>query len=76
MPQMYLKWYYRSRHESSYCVQQYEYYDNKLYTFPSPNDLVSQVKLIRPEGFYDKGKTKQNKAEVKLIVNKLSADER
>lgn len=71
MPQMYLKWHYRSRHESLIAYSNMKYYDNKLYTFPSPNDLVSQVKLIRPEGFYDKGKTKQNKAEAEAIVNEI-----
>ncbi len=71
MPQMYLKWHYRSRHESLIAYSNMKYYDNKLYTFPSPNDLVSQVKLIRPEGFYDKGKSKQNKAEAEAIVNEI-----
>lgn len=71
MPQMYLKWHYRSRHESLIAYSNMKYYDNKLYTFPSPNDLVSQVRLIRPEGFYDKGKTKQNKAEAEAIVNEI-----
>ena len=71
MPQMYLKWHYRSRHESLIAYSNMKYYDNKLYTFPSPNDLVSQVRLIRPEGFYDKGKSKQNKAEAEAIVNEI-----
>lgn len=71
MPQMYLKWHYRSRHESLIAYSNMKYYDNKLYTFPSPKDLVSQVKLIRPEGYYDKGKSKQNKAEAEAIVNEI-----
>lgn len=71
MPQMYLKWHYRSRHESLIAYSNMKYYDNKLYTFPSPNDLVSQVKLVRPEGFYDKGKSKQNKAEAEAIVSEI-----
>ena len=59
MPQESLKWHYRSRHESLIAYSNMKYYDNALYTFPSPRDLVSEVKLIRPKGFYDKGKTKQ-----------------
>ena len=45
-----------------------KYYDNKLYTFPSPRDLASEVKLVCLNGFYDKGKTKQNRAEAQAIV--------
>lgn len=71
MPQEYLKWHYRSRHESLIAYSNMQYYGNKLYTFPSPNDRVSEVKLIHVEGFYDKGKTKQNRAEAEAIVNEI-----
>ena len=71
MPQESLKWHYRSRHESLIAFSNMRYYDNKLYTFPSPSDLVSQVKLVHVDGFYDKGKTKQNKAEAAAIVNEI-----
>jgi len=79
MPQEYLKWHYRSRHESLIAFSNSRYYDNKLYTFPSPDDLVSRVTVVHPEGFYDKGKTKQNKAEaqavVREIIRRLSCEE-
>lgn len=71
MPQESLKWHYRSRHESLIAYSNMKYYDNKLYTFPSPRDLVSEVKMVHLEGFYDKGKTKQNKAEAKAIVAEI-----
>lgn len=71
MPQESLKWHYRSRHESLIAYSNMKYYDNTLYTFPSPRDLVSEVKLIRPEGFYDKGRTKQNRAEAQAIVAEI-----
>jgi hypothetical protein len=48
-----------------------KYYENKLYTFPSPNDMVSQVRLIPVEGFYDMGKTRQNKKEAEAIVQEI-----
>ena len=48
-----------------------KYYDNKLYTFPSPHDLVSEVKMVHLDGFYDKGKTKHNMAEAKAIVAEI-----
>lgn len=71
MPQESLKWHYRSRHESLIAYSNMKYYDNKLYTFPSPRDLVSEVKMIHLDGFYDKGKTKYNKAEAKAIVDEI-----
>lgn len=71
MPQESLKWHYRSRHESLIAYSNMKYYDNKLYTFPSPRDLVSEVKMVHLEGFYDKGKTKQNKAEATAIVKEI-----
>jgi len=71
MPQEHLLWHYRSRHESLIAFSNKKYYDNKLYTFPSPNDMVSQVRLIPVEGFYDRGKTKQNKAEAEAIINEI-----
>lgn len=71
MPQQYLKWHYRSRHESLITYSNMKYYDNKLLTFPSANDLVSEVKIVHPNGFYDKGKSKQNKAEAKAVVDEI-----
>lgn len=71
MPQEYLKWHYRSRHESLIAYSNMKYYDNKLYTFPSPNDLKSQVRLIPVEGVYEKGGSKQNRAEAQAIVAEI-----
>lgn len=71
MPQEYLKWHYRSRHESLIAYSNAKYYENKLYTFPSPNDLISEVKLVPVEGCYDKGKTKQNRAEAEAVVAEI-----
>lgn len=48
-----------------------QYYDNKLFTFPSPKDLVSAVKYIPVQGYYDRGKTKQNKAEAEAIIEEI-----
>lgn len=71
MPQEHLLWHYRSRHESLIAFSNRKYYGNKLYTFPSPGDMVSRVRLIPLEGFYDRGKTKQNKAEAEAIVREI-----
>ena len=71
MPQKYLKWHYRSRHESLIAFSNAKYYDNKLYTFPSPHDRISEVKFVAVDGYYDKGKTKQNKAEARAVVDEI-----
>lgn len=71
MPQNHLLWHYRSRHESLIAYSNMTYYDNKLYTFPSPNDRVSEVKWVYVEGQYDRGKTKQNRAEAEAVVEEV-----
>jgi superfamily I DNA and/or RNA helicase len=71
MPQQRLLWHYRSRHESLIAFSNRQYYDNRLYTFPSPNDLRSKVSLIPVSGSYDRGKTKQNRAEARAVVNEI-----
>lgn len=71
MPQEHLLWHYRSRHESLIAYSNAKYYDNKLYTFPSPNDLESKVTFVKVDGYYDKGSTKQNRAEAEAIVSEI-----
>jgi hypothetical protein len=73
MPQEHLLWHYRSKHESLIAYSNMKYYDNKLYTFPSPNDLVSEVRLIEVEGYYDKGNTKHNRAEAEAVVKEIAS---
>jgi superfamily I DNA and/or RNA helicase len=60
MPEEHLLWHYRSRHESLIAFCNRQYYENKLYTFPSPNDRVSRVRHVAVDGYYDRGKSKQN----------------
>ncbi len=71
MPQSHLLWHYRSRHESLIAFSNMQYYDNKLYTFPSPRDLVSSVTFVPVEGFYDRGRTKHNKAEAEAVIAEI-----
>lgn len=71
MPQEHLLWHYRSRHESLIAFSNIQYYNNKLFTFPSPNDLVSKVKYVQLDGYYDRGKTKQNRAEAEAVVSEI-----
>lgn len=71
MPQQHLLWHYRSRHESLIAYSNMKYYENKLYTFPSPNDLISKVEYVPVEGFYDRSGTRQNVLEAQKIVKEI-----
>lgn len=71
MPQKHLLWHYRSRHESLIAYSNSKYYENKLYTFPSPDDQISEVSWVNVEGFYDKGSTKTNRAEAEAVVAEI-----
>ncbi|MDR1919287.1 MAG: DUF3320 domain-containing protein [Tannerellaceae bacterium] len=72
MPSKYLLWHYRSKHESLIAFSNAEYYENKLLTFPSPDNIESKVGIVPVSGFYDKGKTRQNKAEAKAVVDEIA----
>ena len=79
LPARYLTWHYRSRHESLIAFSNAQYYESKLYTFPSVDDRASKVQLIPVDGTYDYGRTRCNRAEaeaiVKEVVRRLSDDE-
>lgn len=72
IPSKYLLWHYRSKHESLIAFSNSEYYNNKLLTFPSPDNIESKVKLIPIEGHYDKGRSRQNKAEAQAVVTEIA----
>lgn len=68
VPSKYLLRHYRSKHESLIAFSNVNYYENKLLTFPSSDDLNRKVKYHQVKGFYDKGKTRTNKFEADEIV--------
>ena len=68
MPSRYLDWHYRSKHESLIDFSNQHYYNGRLTTFPSSDDMVSHVTWQYVEGFYDYGKTRTNRAEAEAIV--------
>ncbi|MGM9568697.1 MAG: AAA domain-containing protein, partial [Phascolarctobacterium sp.] len=70
MPITELKWHYRSQHESLIAFSNLQYYNGHLLTFPTPNDLVSEVRIVHPEGYYDR-KSGCNKAEAEAIVAEI-----
>lgn len=68
MPTRYLSWHYRSKHESLIAFSNINYYDSKLVTFPSVDDMQKKVTLQHIDGVYDFGKTRTNIAEARAIV--------
>ena len=71
MPQTHLLWHYRSRHESLIAFSNHEFYENRLYTFPSVNDRETKVRLVPVDGVFERGKSRSNLAEAKAIVEEL-----
>lgn len=69
MPSKHLLWHYRSKHESLIAFSNAKYYENKLFTFPSMDDIATKVEFVPVQGFYDKGKTRQNEAEANAILD-------
>ncbi len=72
VPSKHLLRHYRSKHESLIAFSNVNYYNNKLLTFPSADDLDRKVKYHHVEGIYDKGKTRTNKFEADAIVEYIS----
>ncbi len=72
MPSKHLLWHYRSKHESLIAFSNSEYYENKLLTFPSVDNIESKVRLVQVDGCYDKGKTRRNKSEAQAVVNEIA----
>jgi len=71
IPQRTLNLHYRSRKESLIAFSNSRYYDNKLITFPAPVTPDYGVRLIRPDGFYARGKSRDNEGEAKAIVAEI-----
>jgi very-short-patch-repair endonuclease len=67
----YLRWHYRSRHESLIAVSNAEFYENRLVIFPTAgvNPYASGVSLEHlPHALYDRGHTRTNKLEAKAVA--------
>lgn len=70
-PQRMLRWHYRSRHESLIAVSNYEFYDNKLVVFPSPEMKHSGIGLVYhylPDTAYDRGRSRSNPKEAQRVA--------
>ncbi|WP_462382627.1 DUF3320 domain-containing protein [Pseudomonas sp. Marseille-QA0892] len=67
----YLRWHYRSRHESLIAVSNVEFYDNKLVVFPSAGQHPHATGVsfdYLPDALYDRGRTRTNKGEAKAVA--------
>jgi superfamily I DNA and/or RNA helicase len=71
IPQRLLNLHYRSRRESLIAFSNSRYYDSSLVTFPAPVHPDKGVSLVRPEGFYARGKARHNQGEAKAIVAEI-----
>lgn len=71
MPSRYLSWHYRSQHESLIAFSNHNYYEGRLFTFPSADSNVSHVTWQHVDGYYDFGKTRTNRAEAEAIVSEV-----
>ena len=71
MPQTHLLWHYRSRHESLIAFSNREYYENKMYTFPSVNEREKRVRLCTVNGIYDRKKGRVNEREGQAVVREI-----
>ena len=66
-----LKWHYRSKHESLIFTSNKEFYDSKLFVFPSSgmfNEATGLRFIHTPENFYDRGVSRKNILEAKLVA--------
>ena len=66
-----LLFHYRSKDESLIAFSNNKFYENSLFTFPSPNEINSRVKFMKVNGIYDSGKSATNEEEAKTLVKYL-----
>lgn len=71
IPERCLNLHYRSRRESLIAFSNSRYYHDSLITFPAPVHPDHGVRLVRPEGFYARGKARHNEGEAKAIVAEI-----
>ncbi len=71
IPEHYLKWHYRSRHESLITFSNHKYYEGKLITFPSPSTEDKAVSLVKVHGIYALGQGRTNIIEARAVVERI-----
>lgn len=74
VPERYLSWHYRSRHESLISVSNVEFYDRRLVIFPASgtNRFATGLRLRHlPNALYDRGRTRTNREEAKAVASAI-----
>lgn len=74
IPELKLRWHYRSRHESLIAFSNSQYYDNHLHTFPSADVSTERLGVslrYLPDATYDRGGSRQNLGEARAIVEEI-----
>ena len=70
LPTLQLNWHYRSKHESLIAFSNWNYYSNRLVTFPAAESTCRGVSFRHVKGaLYDRGKSRTNRQEAEAIVN-------
>ena len=67
-----LKWHYRSKHESLIYTSNKEFYESRLFVFPSSglfNEATGLRFIHTSESFYDRSVSRTNKIEAKLVAD-------
>ena len=76
MPQLMLRWHYRSRHQSLIAVSNQQFYNSGLFIVPSPYTARAGMGLRfhhLPEGRFDSGGTRVNRVEAQTIARAIMA---
>ncbi len=68
IPSQYLKWHYRSTHESLIAFSNHEFYQNAMVTFPSANDRERRVSMVYVNSEYGNG---VNRGEAEAVVREV-----
>lgn len=74
MPQLMLRWHYRSRHQSLIAVSNQQFYNSALFIVPSPYTARAGMGLRfnhLPEGRFDSGGTRVNRVEARTIARAI-----
>lgn len=74
LPDLKLLWHYRSRHESLITFSNHHYYENRLLTFPAPEERSDELGVFMhhvADGVYDRGRSRTNRAEAEAVVEEL-----
>lgn len=68
VPDLPLRWHYRSRYENLIEFSNRKYYESGLVTFPAPSIVDESVRLHLVDGIYERGGSRSNPLEARYLV--------